>query len=198
MQLSRDAEESYLLAIRRDPGACIWVVPNREQVARPQLGAGPYSRADGSLMVYRNNVQERLHRRFYRLVRDPKLGRHRLERTCGTWGCFNPFHYQRSEDLLRGGIDHCPNGHPYTDGNLTPEGLCATCAVARAARKANHRPTVAQLNASKDHCPHGHPYTAENTYVYETKNGGHRRKCRACARRDAAERRRRERTAKAA
>lgn len=32
------------------------------------------------------------------------------------------------------------------------------------------------------HCPKGHEYTNENTYVYQKKNGGSARFCRACGR----------------
>ena len=40
--------------------------------------------------------------------------------------------------------------------------------------------TLAALNAAKTHCKHGHEFTPSNTYRFVSKEGRHRRKCRAC------------------
>ena len=74
---------------------------------------------------------------------------------------------------------HCPQGHPYSGGNLVVERgrrLCRECRRAKAQRyrlRADHG-RGAQKN--RTYCPQGHPYSGENLMILS--NG--RRRCRAC------------------
>lgn len=167
MRLSRSRERDLTLAILRDEAACV-VFP-----------MDVYRRSDGFLPVSRDGLQELLHRRLYRTLRDTDLGVRKLERTCDTWGCCNPFHYALVAGLVAGTRRSCPNGHEYAVVGRTPSGHCTVCAAARAARRHIEGPSGPQINAAKTQCAHGHPYTAANTYRQRTKYGW-RRKCRAC------------------
>lgn len=176
MRLSIDRERALVLAVVRDEGACV-VFPQQA-----------YRRPDGFLPVHRDGLQELLHRRLYRTVRDADLGRSRLERVCGTFGCQNPFHFALRAGLAPGSKTHCVNGHRYAEVGITPSGHCRICADRRIARRRSGRPDAAAINHEKTSCPHGHRYSAENTYVQRTRSGT-RRKCRACNRKATHERR---------
>jgi hypothetical protein len=150
------------------------------------MAASNYHRTDNFIPVYREGLQEFLHRRLYRLTIDDNLKRERLAQTCDTVGCVNPHHYRLTGDRLKGAPDHCPNGHPYTDENTTPSGHCRICAERRQARRVSRTaPDGGEINAAKTHCPQGHLYSKDNTYIYRTTAGVHR-KCRTCARERAA------------
>jgi len=160
-------EKELIEAITADPSQCI------------VLAKDEYRRDDGAVVVYRANLQEHLHRRLYRLLIDPRLQRKYLHRQCESWGCLNPWHYSVAAEHA-GSRTHCPHGHLYLPGNLTPTGHCKACYEKRVAKRApGLAPDAATRNAQKTHCPANHPYDEENTYIYYTPDGIHR-KCRAC------------------
>lgn len=174
MRFSRDMEREALEGCQSDPQQHLIFGSGK-----PTPGVAPYQRRDGAIAVNRDGLQEFLHRRLFRTLVRTDLGRRRLVRTCDTWGCANPFHFRMAAGLEPRSREHCPNGHSY-EGNTTPSGHCAICAGRRRARRATHLgPDAAAINAAKTHCPQGHEYTPENTYLYATSTGVHR-KCRAC------------------
>lgn len=177
MRLSKRRETELLEQLRADPATCITFPPE------------VYSRADGGLLVHRDYLQEMLHRRLYRLLIDPSLGRRYLTRVCESFGCVNPYHYRPVADRSVSDRPACPSGHLYLPGNLTATGQCRACWERRRSRD---RSVLATANAAKTTCPAGHEYTPENTYSYRAPGGGTQRKCRACtAARNAARPRRR-------
>lgn len=167
MRLPPNRERDLRLAILKDDSQCV-VFPQHL-----------YRRADGFLPIHRDGMQELLHRRLFRLLRDKDLGVRKLERTCPTWGCVNPFHFALVAGLVAGTRRACPNGHLYADVGRTPDGHCRVCAEARRTRRSNGRPTMASINRAKRFCAHGHEYTEANTYRQRLPHG-YRRKCRAC------------------
>lgn len=167
MRLPRDRERALILSLLRDHDQCV-VFPQEA-----------YRRPDGFLAVHRDGLQELLHRRLYRLVRDVPLGRAKLSRTCDTWGCQNPWHFALAPVLETGSHHACPNGHVYADTGVTASGHCLICATARRAHRSHGGLDGGAINAAKDHCPAGHAYTDANTYRQRT-GSGIRRKCRAC------------------
>lgn len=176
MKVSLERERDLISHLRRDRQSCLIVDATA-------------SRADGSILVYRENVAEYLHRRLYRLLIQDDLRRSYLKRTCDTVGCLNPYHYRVAGDLRPGARTACPHGHRYTDANTSPEGHCAECTADRRPSGPRRPVGIAAINAAKEHCPVGHPYDEENTFRY-TDTGGHvRRKCRACNRETARRRR---------
>lgn len=168
MRFSKTREANILLALEHDPVTCL------------TMNDGDYRRADGSIIIHRDNLAEGLHRYLYRRLVDPDLGRTRLRRACETWGCINPRHY-RVGGPPPATTEQCPRGHLYLPGNLTESGHCLACLKDRLARRqtSEGRLDAATINALKTHCPHDHPYTKENTYLYRTPTGVHRL-CRTC------------------
>lgn len=169
MRLPPERERALILTVLREPETCVRF-PDAE-----------YRRADGALPVHRDGLQELLHRRLYRIVRDADLGRRRIERVCETPGCVNPYHYALRAGLAPGSKAQCANGHRYDEVGVTPSGHCRICAEQRARRRRSSAPDGGALNARKTHCPAAHEYDAANTYVQITPRGT-RRKCRACNR----------------
>lgn len=154
----------------------------REPDIHVKLPASAY-RADGSLLVYRDNLPGvRAQRHLWRrMVGELEVGDY-LRRQCDEQLCINPHHYDLQR-RSRQGLTHCPNGHRYTKANTIPDGKlrCRTCKEAADARRlAKHplsgQPNPASLNAAKTQCIRGHAFTPENTYTYGT-----RRSCRTCA-----------------
>lgn len=176
MRLSADAERSVIESIQR--------YPEDHVVWKREL----YTRTDGALQVYRDGLSEFLHRRLYRLLVEPELKRQRLARVCERWGCVNPHHFRITGPLQPGLRGHCGNGHAYTPENTAPSGHCLTCAALRQAARAGTHTSAPALNAAKASCPANHPYDERNTYFYVSARGAHR-KCRACNRERARERR---------
>lgn len=168
MRLPREREEALILAVLRDHDQCV-VFPQDS-----------YRRPDGFLPVHRDGLQEFLHRRLYRIVRDFPLGRLKVERTCETWGCQNPFHFVTAPQLGFG-REVCPNGHVYAEVGVTMSGHCLICASERRARRASRGLDGGAINAAKCCCPRGHRYAGDNLYLQTTRSG-FRRKCRACNR----------------
>lgn len=122
MRLTEDAEQRLLANVSAAPDAHLFL-----GAEPPRLGTDPYLRADGSILVYRDGLAERLHRALYRLVVNRRIGRRRLVLTCGAWGCQNPRHYAPRSGvhespsgaaLQNAGKSHCPYGHPYDGANL--------------------------------------------------------------------------------
>lgn len=178
MPVSRAHEAAVVREVQKDPTGHVL------------FAESAYRRADGLIVVYRQGLQEYLHRRLYRLLVDPSLGRKYLARNCGTHGCLNPYHYRMGDELIKGAPVRCRHGHEYTPDNLTASGHCLICAQRRAERRAKGvAPSGGEINAGKTHCPHGHSYLEpDNVYKYRTQSGWHR-KCRVCARKRAASRR---------
>jgi hypothetical protein len=120
-----------------------------------------------------------------------------LDHECRNRACVNPFHCEpvtHAENVQRGDAGlhwaaktHCPEGHPYSDGNLAIWGgkrYCKTCrnGSTRKRREVQRRAAGRPLAPSKrTHCPQGHPYDEINTYVYHSqKTGRTGRMCRIC------------------
>ena len=85
----------------------------------------------------------------------------------GTWQGKLP-NYERT---------HCPQGHPYSGGNLVVDRgrrRCRECRRAGAERYKLRSGRGAQ--GKRTHCPQGHPYSGENLITLQT--GG--RRCREC------------------
>lgn len=169
MRLPLEREKALVLAVLRDHDQCV-VFPQDS-----------YRRPDGFLPVHRDGLQELLHRRLFRIARDFPLGRAKLERTCDTWGCQNPFHFAIAPGLRAGSRERCPNGHLYAEVGVTESGHCLICASDRRARRASRAPDGGAINAAKCCCPAGHRYAGENLYLQRTRSG-FRRKCRMCNR----------------
>lgn len=131
-------------------------------------------RPDGTIMVYRDNLAETLHRRLYKeVVGDIPRGMY-LKKSCTVTRCVNPHHY-RLEKASRARHATCPNGHPYTPENTLPTGRlrCRTCRDERLekSRKTKRRKGV---------CVNGHPITGDNVYEYTDVSGRVHRRCRQC------------------
>lgn len=129
-----------------------------------------------------------------------------IDHLCRNRGCCNPAHLEAvtcAENIKRSPIaaatlnaekTHCPRGHEYTPENTTYLNggrgrACRTCRRwqwRRANAKKRGLPipdeTSPYLPQLKTECPKGHPYDDANTYV-DPKGA---RRCRACARADAA------------
>jgi hypothetical protein len=153
VRLTEDAEQRLLADVAASPRAHLILGP----VTPPQVGIEPYVRADGSILIYRDGLAERLHRRLFRIVVDPELGRRRIVPSCGVWGCQNPLHFALSEH----GSKHRPDGEEPVE-------------------RPHRAPDAAARNARRTTCPQHHPYSPENTYVWKDPQGREHRACRAC------------------
>lgn len=167
MPLSPRREAELIEAVRANPLTCI------------RLPEAAYRRRDNAVVVYRDNVQEFLHRRLYRILIDPAIRRNYLIRTCETIGCINPYHYRLGRERAPLSRDVCPNGHEYSPENLTPTGHCRICVEAHIERRKAATAAGKVVKQPATHCPSGHEFTPENTYEYPGKYGMYR-KCRTC------------------
>lgn len=139
-------------------------------------------RDDGIIIVSRDGLRVRLHRRLYREVFGG-LGTHEfLVKTCGVFGCLNPYHYDVTR-TPRPSHSRCRNGHEYTEEDVRDDGshACQKCRRERIARRPRRggEPRFEQERRIM-FCPHGHGYTPENTYRWTDKLGHVHRKCKAC------------------
>lgn len=156
-------------------------------------------RADGSLMVHRDNLSGiRAQRHLYRQLIGELERTDYLRPTCKIKGCLNPYHYKKSTRSTPPAT-HCPNGHEYTPENTLPDGR-ARCRICHEASLAKRRKphvgiSIAEINRAKTECKHHHPFTPENTYI-SLWNNQKRRRCRTCAI-ESANRNRRERAKQA-
>lgn len=143
----------------------------------------PFTKA-GRVIVTRDGLRISLHRRIWERYWGVKLSPNTfLLQACRTFGCVNPVHYVKSKTPYNK-MPGCRNGHRYTAASVQPDGhrVCLVCKAERQARRERRGgdPNWVREKRRK-FCPHGHEYTEENTYTYETKSGGTRRKCRQCS-----------------
>lgn len=133
-------------------------------------------RADGSIMVYRDNLGIRLVRWLWLQEIGPIDGRLYLHRTCRTKGCQNPHHHEPSTRSARGRTARaCPKGHEYTPANTLPVPSRRRCRQCRDDYNAKRRQPGSTPNG---YCRSGqHKLTPANTYGPYA-NG--RRRCRRC------------------
>lgn len=151
---------------------------------------------DGYGVLQRNKRVVRAHRWSYGLLRGDIPAGLVTDHTCQTPACVNPWHIDlvtAAENTRRVNArkTQCPQGHPYDERNTyyskKGERYCRTCSRARTeAWKAKRRGGPARpYGAAITACPKGHPYDKTNT---QQRPSG-RRRCRACARQYAADRR---------
>lgn len=161
MRYSDELEKSVLRAITASPTSDI-------------VFAEEDYRADGHIMVYRDNLSEMLHRRLYRLIVGKIPSGMYLTRTCSSTRCVNPHHYRLTR-YARALPDTCPNGHRYTPANTRSTGhaRCRTCYENRLARR--RKGTL-----RKGYCKNGHQLTADNVYVSSDADGRQHRRCKTC------------------
>jgi hypothetical protein len=157
---SKKLEADVLTALARAPDAHLRFQPDDY-------------RPDGTIIVYRDNLSETLHRRLYRQVIGPVPSGLYLKKFCNTDRCLNPHHY-RLEKASRPPRATCPNGHPYTKANLLEgRNKCRTCKENRLAKR---RKGVQR----KDYCKQGHKLTPSNVYRWKDVRGRAHRRCKTC------------------
>lgn len=131
-------------------------------------------RADGTIMVYRDNLAQTLHRRLYKeIIGDIPRGMY-LRKSCTTERCVNPHHY-RLEKASRARHAACIHGHPYTPENTLPGGRLR-CRKCREERLEKSRKTARR----KGVCVNGHKLTDDNVYTYTDVRGRVHRRCKHC------------------
>lgn len=172
MALSLAEESALISAVKHDKRIHIMVRPEK------------YMKDGLRVLVTRDGLRVYLHRRLFALMVGPLAPEDYLLRACSERGCQNPFHYVRSDKPYRS-KRLCRNGHPYpmVQGR-DAEGYryCLQCRAERNARRRRGGKPNWMLQKERLFCRWGHPYSPENTYLTETKSGGTRRHCRACAR----------------
>lgn len=165
MRITREMELAVLETIIENPSACI------------TFPKAMY-RADGSIVITRDNLSYRLHRYLeYRLTGVEIDQRSYRLPGCDTTGCQNPHHrIESTGPTLRRVTTHCTNGHDYTPENTLVGGRdrCKTCRDARLARR---RTTP---NQQKGMCRQGHKLTADNSYTWLDAKGRTCRRCKRC------------------
>lgn len=164
MRFTAAREAEVIEFLRRHPDECLTI---------PLL-----ERADGSIVIRRDGLEMRLHRYLWdALAVGPALGRYTwLLRSCGTIGCVNPRHYDRSTRPKRGRTaTRCRNGHRYTRAN-TIVGGPLRCRKCKAARDARRRKTDQRAG----YCKRNHRLTKANVYVWTDADGRAHRRCRTC------------------
>lgn len=144
---------------------------------------------EGRVLVSRDGFRIYLHRRlWFRMGRMLLSGDFLLPSCEMGEQCLNPNHRKLSRTPMR---DHqfCRNNHPYTEYDVMSDGSrrCSICAANRAARRVSRGGLPNwKIEQHRRFCPNAHEYTPSNTYVYATKAGGERRKCKACTKARAA------------
>jgi hypothetical protein len=116
MRFPRELEIQVLDAIEEDPSRCYSLDPQ-------------YYRADGRVIVHRNNRSQLLHRWLYQQIIGTIPRGTFLLRGCETPTCVNPHHYERNRQPYRARVVErqvgeangkkkaCPSGHRYTKSN---------------------------------------------------------------------------------
>jgi hypothetical protein len=161
MRFTRELEESVLTNLAYRPDSHLVFAP------------GDY-RADGRIMVYRDNLGTTIQHRLYRQLVGPIPRGKYLTRTCTETRCVNPHHY-RLTSTTRARPATCPNGHPYTSDNTLPTGR-ARCRICKENRLARHRKTGRKAG----YCKRGHRLTKQNSYLYVDRMGREHRRCKIC------------------
>jgi hypothetical protein len=129
LRFTQARENEIVQMIKDDPTAHIRLP---EQMYRP----------DGSVMIYRDNRQQTVHRHLWEVLNGRLLGRREyLLQVCGVDRCVNPTEtHRRLSTSPHPGVlnSYCPNGHAYTPDNIMPPGSkfkCRKCAEARKQRR---------------------------------------------------------------
>jgi hypothetical protein len=161
MRYTANLEASVLQALARAPDAHLRFQP------------GDY-RPDGTIVVYRGDVKDTLHRRLYKLQIGPIPRGRSLTRICPLQGCVNP-HHHRLVQATHPPRESCPNGHPYTKANTLKGRIkCRACRDARAERR------KASSTRRAGYCKHNHKLTKSNVYRWVDVSGREHRRCKTC------------------
>lgn len=131
-------------------------------------------RADGRIMIYRDNLGQTLQVRLFTILIGTVPRGWYLRRTCPDARCVNPHHFSLTK-TTRARPEFCPNGHRYTPANTLPDGRarCRSCYEARLARR---RKTGRKFG----YCRNGHELTEDNVYTFTDVRGRVHRRCKTC------------------
>ena len=190
--------ERFRSKIVAGPNGCwLWTA------AKDRAGYGRFSINRKIAVVEGRPRHYAAHRYCYEILVGPIPSRRDLDHLCRIPACVNPAHLEpvtRQENLRRGsGVGgalwngqpsepmkamaernraktHCPQGHPYVEGNIywSRDGSrkCAECAKAR--MRVPPRPL-------RTHCNHGHDITDDkNVYWRKSWNGKRYKQCKRC------------------
>lgn len=160
MRFNAEIEEKILQQIRTEP--------EREVI----LPAWAYASGEVQPVVYVKGKPVRLVRVLYQKLIGPLPATAGLAMLPGhDRRNVNPHHFQPV--ATRHTRVTCPNGHEYTEEDMTPRGnRCRRCREA----KNLGTPNPIQLNAAKTHCPMNHPLIGDN--LVKLKSG--KRRCKTC------------------
>lgn len=153
--------ENMVRTLESDPDICLVLADSM----RPKTGMPRVDRDGHRWFLHRYLL--------YRLTEDRTT--ECLLAACPTYGCVNPFHFERSMRRGRRIRKQCPNGHDYTPDNVERHGKykCKTCRRARLARENS-------AGYKSGYCRNGHRLSKANTYVINLANGKTARPCRTC------------------
>jgi hypothetical protein len=165
MRFPREMERQMMHTIISTPDAHVTVEPEAY-------------RADGFVVIYRDNLAKLLHRYLHDRLISPVTRGAYLERTCHNERCVNPYHHRITK---RSGKPrtHCPNRHRYTPKttHVDRHGVrhCLTCRAEKNARR--RKGTLA-----RGVCAKGHKITPENDYPWTDRQGRVHHRCAKCKR----------------
>lgn len=164
MRFPPEMERQMLHTIRSAPDAHVTVEPDQY-------------RADGRVIVYRDNLAKSLHRYLHdRVISTVPRGAY-LERTCTNERCLNPYHHRITKRAARPRAK-CPNDHRYTPANTyTDRHGVRHCRACRDLRNARRRKGTA-----RGVCAKGHKITPENDYPWRDRKGRLHHRCAKCKR----------------
>ena len=165
MRFPREMERQMVHTIRSTPEAHVTLEPDAY-------------RADGFVIIYRDNLAKMLHRYLHDILISPVPRGAYLQRTCTNDRCVNPYHHRITK---RAGKPRakCPNGHRYTPKTTHTDAAGGRhCLVCRAEKNARRRTT----SQTRGVCKKGHKITAENDYPWTDGRGRLHHRCATCKR----------------